>query len=279
MGCDGESTFHRYFTSKHGSEIPRFKPARIHNGNCGKRVVLGFDLTKTNRDNELVANQLQRGSSHYQHYCWLRITVIIADHIWLSDYYTLSDYYWVMQTYLMLGGPSHFVSGGCECLPSPGLVGYPIYERDYNLGVWTCLNHLVTYHIQSEASSLSLYPIQCTILVLKNTHVSTTQNLALHLYEWTAKKTVGSSPITQQLQQRQAEWRPKVLVRVLLAFSALSAVALLLFGGHERQEKIAVYRETLGGSGWWDGWWDGWYDIWWLINMYILCNIYIYKFS
>ena len=42
--------------------------------------------------------------------------------------------------------------------------------------------------------------------------------------------------------------RPKVLVRVLLAFSALSAFALLLFGGHERAEKIAVYRETLGSG-------------------------------
>ena len=43
--------------------------------------------------------------------------------------------------------------------------------------------------------------------------------------------------------------RPKVLVRVLLAFSALSDFALLLFGGHERAEKIAVYRETLGSGG------------------------------
>lgn len=45
--------------------------------------------------------------------------------------------------------------------------------------------------------------------------------------------------------------RPKVLVRVLLAFSALSAFALLLFGGHERAEKIAVYRETLGFASEW----------------------------
>lgn len=50
------------------------------------------------------------------------------------------------------------------------------------------------------------------------------------------------SPILPSAHQA----RPKVLVRVLLAFSALSAFALLLFGGHERAEKIAVYREPLG---------------------------------
>ena len=43
--------------------------------------------------------------------------------------------------------------------------------------------------------------------------------------------------------------RPKVLVRILLVLSALTAVALLLFGGHERAEKIAVYREPLGRQG------------------------------
>ena len=68
------------------------------------------------------------------------------------------------------------------------------------------------------------------------------------------KKNRGVLPHHPAAATPRPNGRPKVLVRVLLGFSALSAVALLLFGGHERQEKIAVYRETLGGSGLgWDG--------------------------
>jgi len=63
--------------------------------------------------------------------------------------------------------------------------------------------------------------------------------------EWPRRRSSHSS---QSPVIARSSSRPKVLVRVLLAFSALSAVALLLFGGHERQEKIAVYREYLRQS-------------------------------
>jgi len=61
--------------------------------------------------------------------------------------------------------------------------------------------------------------------------------------EWPRRRSSHSSPVLARSYSR-----PKVLVRVLLAFSALSAFALLLFGGHERAEKIAVYREYLRQS-------------------------------
>lgn len=63
--------------------------------------------------------------------------------------------------------------------------------------------------------------------------------------EWPRRRSSHSS---QSPVIARSSSRPKVLVRVLLGFSALSAVALLLFGGHERQEKIAVYREYLRQS-------------------------------
>ncbi|CAK8986812.1 unnamed protein product [Durusdinium trenchii] len=42
--------------------------------------------------------------------------------------------------------------------------------------------------------------------------------------------------------------RPHLLVYLLLAFSAFSALLLLLFGGHERAERIAVFREYIRQS-------------------------------